>query len=211
MTAPPPPHPGRRRAWPWLALVLLLALAGWTAWTWPPDLPRYAAVPDWDLVDQDEHEHRAVELRGQVTVLDFIFTRCPDVCPLLTSKMAWLQRNLPDRPLGGVPIRLVSVSVDPTHDRPEVLAEYGRRYGADFARWTFLTGTPDQVRAVLDALQLAADGVGDPEDPIGAISHSERMLLIDADGRVRGFYRSDDEGMRRLRRDAARLARAGGR
>ncbi len=200
------------RGWPWIlfALLLLVPPAAWTAWTWPPDLPRYAEAPAWELVDQAGAPRSATELHGQVTIVDFIFTRCPDVCPLMTSKLAWLQRNLPDHPFGGVPIRAVSISVDPSFDRPEVLADYGARYGADFSRWAFLTGTPDQIRALLAAFQLAADAVAEPGDPIGKIAHSERLLLIDSTGRVRGFYHSDNEGLEQLRHDAGRLARAGG-
>lgn len=201
---------GRPLAWALFALVVLglPTLALW--WRTAPDLPRYAPAPSWDLVDQSDTPRSTLELRGQVYLVNFIFTRCPDVCPMLSSKAARLLEQLPEQPLGGVPIRMVSVTVDPSHDTPQVLAEYAARWQADPARWFFLTGEPDRVRAVIDGYQQLADRGPDGPGGIPNIAHSERFLLIDADGVIRGFYRSDDGGLDQLRRDATRLARAGG-
>lgn len=201
------------KRWAWAAFILLMLAppAVWTWWRSAPDLPHLAPAPGFVLVDQAGAERSTLELRGRVTVINFIFTRCPDVCPLLSSKMAWLQRQLPDQPLAGAEIRLWSLTVDPAYDTPAVLAEYGARYDADPARWSFLTGPPDTVSDVIAGFQQMADRTGDPDDPIPNIAHSERFLLVDADAVIRGFYRSDDEGMRQLRADTVRLARSGGR
>lgn len=218
MSAPPrepgPHSPMFERPLAWLAFALLvLGLPAFAVyWRTPPALDHYSPLPGFSLLDQQGQVVTSLDLRGQVLLIDFIFTRCPDVCPLLSSKAAWLQRNLPDRPLGGVPLRIVSLTVDPAHDRPEVLAAYAARYQADPTRWSFLTGEEEQVRLVLADLQQVADRIEPTvEGAAPAIAHSERFLLVDATGSVRGFYSSDEEGMLALRRDALRLARAGGR
>lgn len=201
---------GRPWAWALFALLVLGFPAAVTWWRTPPDLPRYLPAPGFDLVDQTGTPRSTLELRGGVTVVNFIFTRCPDVCPMLSSKAAWLHRELPAQPLGGVPIRIVSITVDPRHDTPAVLAEYAARWEADPARWHFLTGQPEAVQDVIAGFQQAADRGPDGPGGIPNIAHSERFLLIDADNVVRGFYPSDEQGLLDLRRDAARLARAGG-
>ncbi|MCK6502892.1 SCO family protein [Myxococcota bacterium] len=219
MSAPTAPGPGPHtpmfeRRWAWaLFAVLVLGLPAFAVyWRTPPALEHYSPLPGFALVDQQGQVVTSLDLRGQVLLVDFIFTRCPDVCPLLSSKAAWLQRNLPAHPLGGAPIHILSLTVDPAHDRPEVLAEYAARYDADPARWSFLTGEEEQVRQVLADLQQVAELV-DPgqEGEAPSIAHSERFLLVDAAGSVRGFYSSDEQGMLDLRRDALRLARSGGR
>lgn len=204
------------RPWAWaLFAILVLGLPAFAVyWRSPPTLDHFSPLPGFSLVDQQGQTVTSLDLRGKVVLVDFIFTRCPDVCPLLSSKAAWLQRNLPARPLGGVPLHLVSISVDPAWDRPEVLAEYAARYDADPTRWSFLTGEEEQVGLLLADLQQVAERAAPTagqEEATPSIAHSERFLLIDATGSVRGYYPSDEEGMLNLRRDALRLARSGGR
>src|SRR5690242_5381640 len=100
-------------------------------------LPRIAQVPAFALRDQDGRELGPDALRGKVWIANFMFTSCPDVCPLLTSKMAAVrQRLVADR----AAVHYVSFSVDPAHDTPEVLKRYAIEHGADRADWSFLTG-----------------------------------------------------------------------
>jgi len=200
--------------WAWALFTLVALGLPAFAWYWrtPPALPHLAPVPGFSLVDQLGQPLSTLELRGQVVIYDFIFTRCPDACPLLTSKAAWLQQELPARPMGGVPITLVSITVDPGYDVPEVLAAYADRYGADPARWHFLTGPVPMVRQVLDGFQALAEADAQDFGPgeVPRIAHSERFMLSDAEGALRGLYPSDEEGLMKLRHDAIGLARAGG-
>lgn len=163
--SPAPPRPGRRLL---LALSLLgLALAGAGIWLAAaalrgrplpaPEaepLPRLGAVPDFALVERSGRQVSLVELRGRVWVADFIYTTCTDTCPLQTARMAALQP-----PFAGEPdFRQVSISVDPTHDTPPVLAAYAARFQADAARWLFLTGTPPAVYALVrDGFRLEVE------------------------------------------------------
>ncbi|NOY27191.1 MAG: SCO family protein [Oligoflexia bacterium] len=196
-------------AWALSALLVLGLPALVVYWRTPPNLDRFDPLPGFSLTDQQGATLTSLDLRGKVVLIDFIFTRCPDQCPLLTSKAAALQRALPDRPFGGVPIDLVSITVDPAYDKPAVLAEYADRYGADPSRWHFLTGDPDAIHQVITDLQQVADKTGETGG-VPKIAHSERFLLIDAQGVVRGFYDSDEDGLQRLRQDALSLARSGG-
>jgi protein SCO1/2 len=142
---------------------------------------------------------RAHDLAGSVWIAGFIFTRCPDVCPALTARMADLQKAL----AGPATVRLVSFSVDPIHDTPEVLRGYAERAGAK-GDWLFLTGSRDEVASLLkDGFHVAFADDGPPEAPI---THSDRLVLVDRELRIRGYYHGRDaDDVARLTRDAAAL------
>ena len=141
------------------------------------------AVPATAFVAQNGKPFSLRALRGQSVVMAFIYTRCGDAreCPLVSAKFLALQRKL-----RGEPVHLVEVTLDPSYDRPEVLARYGRLFGFDPARWTLLTGDPQKV---LDfAAQFEVTAFPDPR--VGLI-HTERTVLIDPNGIVRNTI---DEG-----------------
>ncbi len=168
----------------------------------PPPLPDDGALPPFQLTDEGGRPFGSAQLRGAPWIADFVFTRCAESCPRLTERMASLQRQL-----GATPVRLVTFSVDPAHDGPAVLADYGRKAGADFARWSFLTGPVDRVQAlVTHGFKLTMLG-GDPDAGEGDVVHDERLVLVDRRGHIRGYYDSDGPGVAHLARDAARLAR----
>ncbi len=120
--------------------------------------PAYGHVPDFSLIERSGRRVDAAELRGMVWVADFIYTRCTDTCPVQSAQMAGLQAAFSAEP----DFRLVSITVDPLRDRPEVLARYAERFRADAARWLFLTGRKEAI------LALAQEGfrlpVADPAD-----------------------------------------------
>ena len=126
-------------------------------------------------------------LRGRAWVADFVYTRCAGPCPLLTANMSGLQKNLPKE------IGLLSFTVDPDHDEPEVLTLYARKFGADPQRWFFLTGEKAElIRLVRDGflLPVAENAAAQPGE---RFAHSTKFVLIDADARVRGWYDGDDQ------------------
>jgi protein SCO1/2 len=200
---PPPAHitdPGRRsRARLARAGVLLAAATAVWLVRRPAPLPVLGTVPPFVLTERSGEPLRADDLIGRVWVADFVFTRCPDVCPALTARMARLQdaAGVPD------PIRLVSFSVDPEHDTPEVLRTYAARAGAG-SEWLFVTGPRDRIAALLrDGFRVAFADDGPPAAPI---THSDRFVLVDRQLRIRGYYHgSDPEDLRRLARHAAAL------
>ncbi len=172
----------------------------------------YGTLPVLAFVDQDNVPFDGSRFQGGVWIANFIFTSCPSVCPLLSRRMATIQDELKNRPER---VKLVSISVDPETDTPDVLKSYGQRYHADPTRWTFLTGNPDQVlAAVSDGFKIAVQrtkGTAPADSPDGfAIVHGENFVLVDAARRIRGYYHRDDEAQARLLADALRLAREGG-
>lgn len=170
----------------------------------------YGAMPSFTLRDQTGAEVTEDVLRGHVVIASFIFTRCPTVCPLITMKM----RRVQDRTQYAADrIKLVSFSVDPSYDTPEVLAAFAAGHGADPARWRFLTGDAQAIqRIVVDGMMLALDVVPGPGPggalPNGApnVIHSEHFVLLDSELRIRGYYDSSDaKRIERMLRDARRL------
>ena len=191
----------RRRRGRIAAVVLVATLGGWLALrSRPGALPVLGTVPSFSLDERGGSTVGAADLAGHVWIADFVFTRCPDFCPALTARMAGLQKTMPP---GDDPIRLVSFSVDPVHDTPEVLRDYAARAGAG-GGWLFLTGPRDALATLLrDGFKVAyADG-GPPTSPI---THSDRFVLVDRDLHIRGYYHGTDPGdVERLARDAAAL------
>ena len=131
------------------------------------------AVPDFSLTDQAGRTVRLKDFAGRVVAVDFIYTRCPlpDVCPRLSANFAYLHKRVPD-------VALLSITIDPQYDTPEVLAEYARRYGSDGERWRFLTGSMDQIRQVAGLFGL----IYWPED--GSITHTVATGVIGRDGKL---------------------------
>jgi protein SCO1 len=188
--------------WLWtgfLALVMALPVLRSALPPPAPPPPVLGRVPDFRLVDQTGAPFGPERLAGRVWLADFVFTRCPDLCPRLTERVAGVQRAL------GGQADVVSVSVDPVYDTPERLAAFARAHGADSPRWHFLTGDSGNVQeAVLRGFKIAFSR--DSAD-IATITHGVHVVLVDGGGRIRGYYDSNDaEALERLVRDAHRLA-----
>jgi cytochrome oxidase Cu insertion factor (SCO1/SenC/PrrC family) len=161
-------------------------------------------VPTFSLTERHGTTVSAADLAGRVWVADFVFTRCPDICPVLSTRMASLQESLNGKlAAGDAPVRLVSISVDPLHDTPEALAAYADRYHAG-PDWLFLTGSRDAVAALLrDGFRVAFSDAGPATSPI---THSDRFVLVDRQLRIRGYYHGNDPAdLTRLVADATRL------
>jgi protein SCO1/2 len=173
----------------WIIVVALVALwpIAWALRTpLPPRLPVLAAVPTFQLTAQDGRSFGSNDLAGRVWLASFIFTRCQTECAAIIQRMAAVQsrtRNLEPE------FHLVSISVDPQFDSPERLLEYARTHRASPRMWTFLTGAIEIVRG---------------------ISHGTQLVLVDRDGRIRGYYDPQEAGaVDRIVRDAALLVNRG--
>ena len=178
---------GRRYdAYLWLAAVPALFVLGiFIVLSGPKKndgLPVLSELPNFYLTNQDGAQVGLDDLQGKIWVADFIFTTCAGPCPLMSSKMAGLQNYFRLHP----EVQFVSYTVNPEYDTPAVLAQYAERYGAQSDRWTFLTGPIEDIH------RLAAEGfkMGSIETPV---NHSTYFALVDGQGRVRGYYNSDDE------------------
>lgn len=198
----------RRLLWSFLVLVLLAVMVATALQRLrkPEPPPILGHVPEFTLTNRDGRTIRRADLDGRPWVADFIFTRCPASCPMMTARMARLNRDLP----ADLPVRMVSISVDPEHDTPEVLQRYAQSFQAP-DRWLFLTGAREDVRRLcVEGFKLGLDMEPAPGSSIPLtepILHSTRFVLVDGRGGIRGYYEAfDEEATAKLRRDLEALA-----
>lgn len=185
-----------------ILLVWLWSLRGRTSGAAPPVI---GAVPPFSLVERSGAPLSLDDLSGKPWVADFIFTRCVGTCPALSARMAELRRQIQQQ---GLQARLVSFSVDPSHDTPEVLREYAGRFDAG-PNWLFVTGERDALYDLigrgfrLSVADRPADQAASGEE---LVTHSDRFVLVDAAGRIRGYYHGGDaDAVPNVLRDLATL------
>lgn len=164
------------------------------------ETPAIGTVPDFHFATQDGKPLTRQDLLGKVWVIDFFFTRCPGPCPVMSSRLAEISKELKK----AKDVRLVSLSIDPEHDTPAVLNEYAAKVGADPDRWIFLTGPKNQVEEFTTKGMLQALSNADPATPV----HSTRFLVIDRQGRIRSARKLDEpELVQKLLMDIGNLLR----
>ena len=181
----------------------VLALAAWritrlTKEGVVPVTPNFGTVQDFSLTERSGKTLTRADLLGQWWVADFVFTRCMGPCPILTTAMSRLQSEFREKQN----LKLVSFSVDPEYDTPAVLTAYASSYGADPTRWYFLTGPRATVIDLIrKSFKLAVDTPENSSAGSGTdILHSLSFVLVDPEGRVRGYFNSTDpDAMLRLR------------
>ena len=182
--------------WGGLFLILLaMVAASWISSSQAGPLPVYGAVTNFSLSDQDGRMVTQADWRGHICLVDLIFTRCLGPCPIVSATMAQLQAALPASP----PVRLVSLTSDPAYDTPAVLKKYGEKFGARPGIWTFLTGPKEMMRHLaMDELKLSMTDKppAERETPMDLVIHSTRLVLLDPQGRIRGYF--DGETTRSL-------------
>lgn len=185
----------------WVAFIsplFLLSLARGLTSPEPEMPPVLGQLPDFRLVNERGEPFGLADLRGKVFIANFIFTSCVEACPRLTAEMGKIQyrtRNLRDA------LMLVSFSVDPKTDTPEVLAKYAREHKAAPNRWTFLTGPLEDIdKVVTEGFKIAMG----PDEVFGTY-HGEHFVLVDAKGQIRGYYEASPEGEDELVRVAGLL------
>jgi cytochrome oxidase Cu insertion factor (SCO1/SenC/PrrC family) len=161
-------------------------------------------LPQFSLTDQSGEEVASHDLYGHVWVANFIFTRCKASCPVQTSLMSELQNSLKESE-NWKHTRIVSISVDPEYDTPEVLSKFIKDRNLETSQWHFLTGTRDAIWGLSkNGFKLpVADHPQDSEMPI---LHSEMIVLVDWEGRIRGYYNHfEEESLDKLKRDIAKV------
>jgi len=166
------------------------------------NLPPIAPLPSFNLITQEGKIIDEGDLGKNIAVFNFIFTRCPSICPLLTKRMKELEaetKNLKN-------VRFYSITVDPDFDTPSVLKEYATRNGADLSRWTFLTGDRTRIQKLvvngfLSALTREPSNLTD-------IAHGEHFVVVDSQRQIRTFKRvattEDRNTLKQILRQIAR-------
>lgn len=142
-------------------------------------------VASFNLVTQSGEPLTNADLNGRVHIASFVYTRCAGVCPMMVQQLSKVQSALATRP-GAV---LVSFSVTPNDDTPEVLADFGLKSGIDPSRWKLVTGSAEQIYGLARTSYFADDGRLSANQPVSAqFLHTEKVLLVDRKGRLRGVY-----------------------
>ncbi len=160
----------------------------------PAPPPVMGQLPVFSLVDQDGAPFGTEQMAGDVWVVGFFFTSCRTVCPRILAAMNSLQDKYVSFDHD---VRLLTVTVDPTTDTPEVLATKAAEIGAQAGVWSFITGDEPEVRRLVEGGFATAMGEREVE-PGGAlldIAHTEKLVLIDWQGRIRGYYAIDELGL----------------
>lgn len=183
------PAPKSSTAWKVTLVLIPLVTAGVLFWLRQVQvdhlsnrpLPSLGTVPKFELVNQDAQPFGSEQLTGKIWIADFIFTTCPGPCPIISTRMSELQK-----PLAKSDVHLVSVSVDPEKDTPEVLRAYADKLRKQPQRWDFLTGPRAAIYSLSkDGFKL---GISDGSEEEGIPIHSTRFVLVDRRGTIRGYY-----------------------
>ncbi|MDK3161793.1 SCO family protein [Kamptonema cortianum] len=206
------------RAVIWTVLVVfvagLLALFAFRSWksfylTSKGNLPNLRTVEPFTMTERSGETVSNKDLQGKIWVANFIFTECPGICHNMSAQFAQLQHILRKTR----DVRLVTFSIDPHTDTPEVLTEYAKRFQADPRMWLFLTGDLRDVHRLAEKSFLLPVAENPPEAiPMdGKYLHSSRLVLVDAHGMIRGYYDgSEPEALQKLAMDIGFLMREGG-
>jgi protein SCO1/2 len=176
----------------------------------PPELPRLGQVPEFTLTNGFGKPFGTKDLNGRIYMASFMFTSCPTTCPGLIERMKVAQKRLKGL---GQKVALLSISVDPVFDKPEVLFKFARKNKANPYIWHFLTGSRDQLRGLLiDGFKVPmgdkepVEGVvGDETVTLMDIAHTEKLVLVDEKGMIRGYYSTDKYGMDKMMIDVGLL------
>ena len=170
-------------------------------------LPQISQVQSFALTNQAGEVVTARDLRGRVWVADIIFTRCAGPCPRMTEEMSKLQ------PLfsSSEKLAFVTLTTDPDYDTPSVLKRYGDKFGAQFDRWHFLTGSKEAIKELaVGSLKLTTveKSESERENANDLFIHSTIFALVDKNGVMRGAYQSLEPGFQeKIRSDIQSLLR----
>ena len=142
---------------------------------------KYHRISDFSLLNQNGNNVTHDNYKNKIYVADFFFTTCPDICPIMTGNMLYLQENLKD-----TSVMLASFSVTPEIDTVEVLKEYSTLKGVDDSKWNLMTGDKKQIYDLARKSYLVAKAI--PDGKNHGMIHTENFVLVDRDKRIRGYY-----------------------
>jgi protein SCO1 len=139
-------------------------------------------IPEFSLISQTGLPVSRSDMSGKFTIVDFFFTSCPSICPVMSSEMERVKNVF----LDNQDVQIFSISIDPEYDTPEVLKEYAERHDAPSNQWFFLTGDKNQIYELARCgfILPTLHGGNEPDDFV----HSDKFILVDQLGRIRGYY-----------------------
>lgn len=137
-------------------------------------------VPDFELTNQNNQKISNKDMLGKVYLVEFFFSKCPTICPVMNSNMKHIEETINDKNFG-----IISISIDPTNDTPQVLKNHARMLGTKSPNWHFLTGNRDYIDNLADQFNIY---VGDKEDQSESLNHSGMIALVDQEGNLRSRF-----------------------
>ncbi|MBE1445778.1 SCO family protein [Paenibacillus sp. OAS669] len=169
-------------------LLMVISLYFWMTQE-RPILPVIKQAPDFKLLDVNGNPFQFHETDSKVRLVEFLFTSCPDICPMTTYNMVQIQNELKKQQLWGNKVQFLSITFDPEQDTPEVFKAYGDRMGMDYSGWTLLTGTETETADVAKSF-----GVMVQKLPDNTFVHSvTSLMLVDPTGKIRKIFKMGDE------------------
>jgi protein SCO1/2 len=181
----------------WTAVISMVVITVLTPLTRrvPQPPPVVSTIPEYSLTGPDGRPFGSRELSGRTYIASFIFTRCQSICPMIVQHLLKLQARIEHEK---IPLTLVSITVDPENDTPSVLKSFAEKSGANSSVWTFLTGTRESITHIVE--KGFTVGMGTPAEINGLtdIAHTQKLILVDSRGRIRGFYDASAEGVEEI-------------
>jgi protein SCO1/2 len=167
----------------------------------PPELPIIAQVPEYELISENGQRFGSKSLKGRVYLANFIFARCPSICPKMLSELEKVQKRIRGT---GTKVAIVTFTVDPEYDNEKVLFDLARKHHANPFIWTFLTGPnkEDLFKLYRNGLKV---GVENNSKNLMDIAHTEKIVLVDSLGRIRGYYSFETNSINKLMIDVGLL------
>ncbi|MDX2189448.1 MAG: SCO family protein [Bacteroidota bacterium] len=141
-------------------------------------------VPEFEVIDQNGNSIAGIDFKNKIFVANFFFTRCPGICPKMTANLVKVQ----DTFIKDTLVKLVSITVDTDYDTPQILKKYGEKYSIEAKKWTLGT-----MRTKLDVFNLGFYGFKVPSDTVDKFLHSDKLILVDKEKIIRGFYDGTDK------------------
>ncbi|MBX3011767.1 MAG: SCO family protein [Caldilineaceae bacterium] len=170
-------------------------------------MPRMGLGPGFALVDQQGARLTNEDLRGQIVLYNFTYTTCAAPCPQTSAIMQQVQTQLPAMVTQGIPVTLVTMSIDPTHDTPEQLRAYATQVGADLTNWHFATGEATPLKYVIGGgFGVYYQATTEPGAP-APFTLDPAFVLVDGAGIMRGKYRTATPDLAILQRDIELVAK----
>jgi len=151
------------------------------------DSKKKQRIGDFSLINQNNETITQDDYKGKIYIADFFFTTCQTICPIMTEHMIEIQQEIKNDP----EIKLLSHSVIPTYDTPEVLKAYALKKGVDDTKWNLVTGSKKDIYTLARKHYLAVQDIPGTEDDLDMV-HTENFMLIDKKGYIRGYYDGTD-------------------
>jgi protein SCO1/2 len=139
-------------------------------------------IPEFSFTDQNGQSVGRAQMQGKITIVDFFFTSCPSICPVMSKEMERVDDMFREKPM----VQIMSISIDPEYDTPEILKAYAEEHNATSGKWHFLSGPKEETYRLAKCgfIIPTVDGNGVPDDFV----HTDKFMLIDELGRIRGYY-----------------------